>query len=99
MNLSRPRQDGSQGSVSASHAVGRGFASRVKPNIIIKWYKLPLCMARNALELRFDNAARLSKRPASVWNCSWGHALKRFSGINRNSRVSYPGRAFVSSAT
>ena len=29
--------------------------------------------------------------PGSVWNCLWGHALKRFPGINRKSRVSYPG--------
>ena len=45
------------------------------------------------------NAARLSKRQGSVWNCLWGHALKRSLGINRKSRVSYPGPGFLSSAT
>ena len=41
----------------------------------------------------------LSKRPGSVWNCLWGHALKRTPGINRKSRVSHPGPRFLSSAT
>ena len=45
------------------------------------------------------NTARLSKRPGSVWNCLWGHALKRAPGINRKSRASYPGPGFLSSAT
>ena len=35
----------------------------------------------------------------SVWNCLWGQALKRSPGINRESRVSYPGPGFLSSAT
>ena len=39
------------------------------------------------------------KRPGSVWNCLWGHALKRSPGISRKSRVSYPGPGFLSSAT
>ena len=56
-------------------------------------------MARNALGLEFGSAARLSKRPGSVWNCLWGHALKRSPGINRKSRVSYPVPGFLSSAT
>ena len=47
----------------------------------------------------FDSAARLSERPGSVWNCLEGHALKRPPGINRKSRVSYPGPGFLSSAT
>ena len=38
-------------------------------------------------------------RPGSVWNCLWGHALKRSPGTNRKSRVSYPGPVFLSSAT
>ena len=44
---------------------------------------------------------RTIKRPGSVWNCLWGHALKRSPGINRESRVglSYPGPRFLSSAT
>ena len=33
-------------------------------------------MTCNALGLEFDSAVRLSKRPGSVWNCLWGHALK-----------------------
>ena len=37
--------------------------------------------------------------PGSVWNCLWGNALKRSPGINRKSRVSYPGPGFLSSAT
>ena len=56
-------------------------------------------MASNALGLESDSAARLSKSPGSVWNCLWGHALKRSPGINRKSRVSYPGPGFLSSAT
>ena len=56
-------------------------------------------MARNALGLEFGSAARLSKRPDSVLNCLWRHALKRSPGINRKSRVSYPGPAFLSIAT
>ena len=51
------------------------------------------------LGLEFGSAARLSERPGSVWNCLWGNALKRFPGINRKSRVSYPGPRFLSSAT
>ena len=47
------------------------------------------CRARNALGLEFGSAARLSKRPGSVWNCLWGHALKRSPGIIGKSRVSY----------
>ena len=53
----------------------------------------------NALGLEFGSAAQLSKRPGSVWNCLWGNALKRSSGIIRKSRVSYPGPGFLSSAT
>ena len=34
-----------------------------------------------------------------MWNCLWGHALKRSPGINRKSRVLYPGPGFLSSAT
>ena len=56
-------------------------------------------MAPNALGLEFGSAARLSKRPGSVWNCLWGHALKRSPGIIHKSRVSYPGPGFLSSAT
>ena len=53
----------------------------------------------HALVLEFGSAARLSKRPDSVWNCLWGNALKRSPGIIRKSRVSYPGPGFLSSAT
>ena len=34
-----------------------------------------------------------------MWNCLWGHALKRSSGINRKSKVLYPCPRFLSSAT
>ena len=64
-----------------------------------KWYKLPPYIALNALGLEFGSAARLSKRPGSVWNCLWGHALKRSPGINRKSWVFYSGPGFLSSAT
>ena len=47
----------------------------------------------------FESAAGLSKRPGSVWNCLWGHALKRSPGINRKGRVSYPGPGFISNPT
>ena len=53
----------------------------------------------HALGLEFGSAAQLSKRPGSVLNCLWGNALKRSPGIIRKSRVSYPGPAFLSSAT
>ena len=56
-------------------------------------------LPKHALGLEFGSAARLSKRPGSVWNCLWGHALKRSPGIIRKSRVSYPGPGFLSSAT
>ena len=56
-----------------------------------KWYKLPPCIGMHALRLEFGSAAQLSKRPGSVWNCLWGNALKSSPGINRKSRVSYPG--------
>ena len=39
------------------------------------------------------------KSQGSVWNCLWGHALKRSYGINRKSTVLYPGSRFLSSAT
>ena len=38
-------------------------------------------------------------RPASVWNCVRGHALKISPGINRKRTVWYPGPVFLSSAT
>ena len=53
----------------------------------------------HALGLEFDRAARLSKRPGSVWNCLWGHVLERYHGINHKSKVLYPAPAFLSSAT
>ena len=56
-------------------------------------------MARNVFGLEFGSAARLSKRPGSAWNSLWGHTMKRSPGINRKSRVLYPGPGFLSSAT
>ena len=49
--------------------------------------------------VEFGSAARLSKRPGSVRKFLWGNALKRFPGIIRKSRVSYPVPGFLSSAT
>ena len=57
------------------------------------------CNVRWALGSEFDSAARLSKKPGSVWNCLWGHALKRSHRIIRKSRVLYPGPGSLSSAT
>ena len=57
------------------------------------------CLACNTLGLEFGSTVRLSKRPGSVWNCLWGHALKRSLGIYRKRRVLYPGPGFLSSAT
>ena len=53
----------------------------------------------HALGLDYGSAAQLSKRPGSVWNCLWENALKRYPGIIRKSRVSYPCPGFLSSAT
>ena len=80
-------------SMSTSYTEGRVFASRPghTKDHHKKWYRLPPCSARNALGLEFDSAAQLSKRPGSVWNSLWGHALKRSPGIIRKSMVSYPG--------
>ena len=44
-------------------------------------------------------SAKRYRRVKLVWNCLWGHELKRPPGINRKSRESYPGRGFLSSAT
>ena len=44
-------------------------------------------LGSHAFGTEFDSADRLSKTPGSVWNCLWGHALKRSHGINRKSRV------------
>ena len=82
-------------SVSASHMVGRGFASRLghtKDHHKIGTNCLP------AIHACFS-AARLSKRPGSVWNCLFGHALKRSLEIKRKRRVLFPGPGFLSSAT
>ena len=81
-------------SVSAPHALGRGFApSRVIPQIIKKWYKLPppSLLGTHVLGKGFGNAVRLSKRPGSLSNCLWSHALKRSPGINHKSRVKCSG--------
>ena len=48
-----------------------------------------------ALWLTIINAALLCKRPGSVWNCVWGHALQSYYGINLKSRVFYPSPGFV----
>ena len=84
--------------VSASHMVGSRFTPR-SDHTKDHHKNGTTCMARNALGLEFGSAARLSKRPGSVWNCLWGHALKRSPGINSKSRVSYPGPGFLSSPT
>ena len=56
-------------------------------------------MARNSLGYEFGGAARLFKRPGSVWNCLWGTVLKISPGIIRKSRVLYPDPGFLASST
>ena len=51
---------------------------------------MPPCTAHNALGLEFGGAAQLSKRPGSVWNCLWAHALKISPGINHKSLPASP---------
>ena len=80
----------------ASHMVGREFTSR--PGHTTDHHKNGT-NSLHALGLEFYSAVRLFKRPGSVWNCPWGHALKRSPGINRKSGVSYPGPRFLSSST
>ena len=48
------------------------------------------------IRVEFDNAAQMYDRPVSVWNCLWGHALKRSAGINRKSRALYSSSGFIS---
>ena len=89
--------------VSASHKVSHGFASRPGHTYTKDHHKngtdcRPAWHAMR-LGLEFSIVARLSKRPGSVCNCLWGHALKRSPGIIRKSRVSYPSPGFLSSAT
>ena len=91
----QPCQVGLMVSVSASQTVGHEFASR--PGHPKDHHKNGTDC--NALGKESDSAAQLSKRPVSVWNCLWGHALKRSPGIIRKSKVSYPGPGFLSSAT
>ena len=85
-------------SVSASHAVGRGFAPR--PGHTKDLHKNGTnCLPAWHACVRVDSAAWLCKRRGSEWYCLWGHALYRLPGINRKSRVLYPGCRFLSSAT
>ena len=94
-----PRQVGSVVSVSASHAVGRGFAPRpghTKNGHTNGTNWLPAWQNKGK---SLTSAARLSKRPGSVWNCLWVYALKTSPGINRMSRVLYPGTGFLFGAT
>ena len=63
-------------SVSASHAIGRGFASW--PRFAKDHHKMVQTASlhgTHALGKEFDSATRLSKRPDSVWNFLWEHAL------------------------
>ena len=72
----------------SSHAVGHRFApwsGHTKAHQ--KMVQTVSLLGAHALEWEFNNAARLSKRPGSVWKCLWEHALKRSSGINRKIRV------------
>ena len=64
-------------SVSASHAVGNRFVPQTihsKEHHIIG--RKCLLGWHTYIKVGIDNAAPLSKRRGSVWNCLWGHALK-----------------------
>ena len=45
------------------------------PKPIIKMVQTASLHGTHALGLEFNSEARLSKRPGSLWNCLWGHAL------------------------
>ena len=97
-NRRNGQQVGVVDSVSASHVVSSGF-DRVIPKAIIKMVQIASLLGAKALVHQFDTVTRQCKRPGSVWNCLWGHALKRSPGINRKSRLSYPDPGFISSST
>ena len=82
--------------MSASYMVGHGLVSR--PGHTKDHHKNGTDSLL-ALQACVRVAARISKKLGSVWNCLWGHALKISPGINRTSRVLYPGPRFLSSAT
>ena len=79
---------------SVSHAIGCRFMPQSGHTKDHK--NSTICLA--CVRIEVDSAARLFKRVSSVWNCLWGHALKRSPGINCKSRVLYPGPGFLSSA-
>ena len=94
----RPQRVSLLVSMSTSHAVGCGFVPQ--PGHTKDHHKNgPNCPPALYVCVRFDSATQLCKRLGSVWNCPWGHALKRPPGINRKSRVLYPDPRFLSSAT
>ena len=47
----------------------------------------------------YKQSSKKSKMLGSLWNCLWGHALKKSPGINNKSRVLYSSPRFLSSAT
>ena len=67
-------------SVPASHTVARGFASRLGHTKDHHTNYLPALHA--FVSRSWTVTARLSQTPGSVWNCLWGHALKRYPEIN-----------------
>ena len=88
MIYSLPRRVGLVVRVSASHAVGREFASRpVHTKHHYKMVQTAFLHGTHALGWEFDSVSQLSRGLGSVWNCLWGHALKRYPGINRKSKV------------
>ena len=75
------------------------YLSRNIPKTFINMVQFASPLGTQALGYReFDSAARLSKRPDSVWNCLWGYTIKRSPRINRKMRVLYPCPGFLSSA-
>ena len=76
---------------------GSGLDRAIRKTII-KMVQTASLRGTYALGYEFDSATGLSIRPGSVWKCLWRHTLKRSHGINRMSRVLYPGPGFLSIA-
>ena len=86
-------------SISASHPVGCWFAPQsCHTKGHHKRVKTASLLGTHVLGYEFNSAARLSKWQGSMWNCLWGHGLKRSPGINCKSRLLYLAPGFLSSA-
>ena len=52
------------------------YTDMVSVFTLIKMVQTASLLGTHELGWEFDSAAQISKRPGSVWNCLWGHALK-----------------------